>query len=112
MTAELVQVRRAEGAAGDLAVGGEATVQNARELKRALSALQVQGEAEPLRVDLSGLEALDVAGAQVLVAWRRHLGPDRVRFRRCRPEIAQFVWGSGLHAGICAWEVCLGSACT
>jgi anti-anti-sigma regulatory factor len=112
MASETVQVRIGEEAGAALAVSGEATVANARELQRALAATPVRGLAggAPIDVDLGGLEALDVAGAQLLVAWRRQHGAAHVRFRACRPEVARFIAGCGLASAFCACEGCDGSA--
>lgn len=85
--------QRAEGEIQRLVLAGEATVGSAAELHRQLCQMPPCDEIE---VDLSGLEALDVTGTQVLVAWRRHLGADRVRFLACPASIADFLRGCGL----------------
>lgn len=56
-------VRTAAGAA----LQGEATVYEARALKAELGAMLTE-IAGPCELDLSGLEALDLAGAQLLIA--------------------------------------------
>lgn len=60
-----------------LEIAGDATVYEAERLHAALAGLRLASTGE-IVVDLGNLESLDVAGVQILVAFRRYLGAARV----------------------------------
>jgi anti-anti-sigma regulatory factor len=62
-----------------LSISGDATVYEANTLYVALAGLSLATQGD-ISVDLHGLEAMDVSGVQILVAFRRHLGVSRVSF--------------------------------
>lgn len=62
-----------------ISISGEATVFQANTLHGALAGLSLAPQGN-ISIDLHGLEAIDVSGAQILVAFRRHLGAARVSF--------------------------------
>jgi anti-anti-sigma regulatory factor len=62
-----------------LQISGDATVYEANTLYAALAGLSLATEGD-ISVDLHGLEAMDISGVQILVAFRRHLGAARVSF--------------------------------
>ena len=62
-----------------LSISGDATVYEAKTLYAALAGLSLAGEG-PISIDLGSLEAMDVSGVQILIAFRRHLGAARVSF--------------------------------
>jgi anti-anti-sigma regulatory factor len=62
-----------------ISISGEATVSQANTLYLALAGLSLASQGN-ITVDLHGLEAIDVSGVQILVAFRRHLGAARVSF--------------------------------
>jgi anti-anti-sigma regulatory factor len=80
-----------------LQLRGEATVHGAETLREQLSRAlaPVSG---PVLVDTGSLEALDVLGAQVLLAWRASLEPGRLHFTGWPPPILTFLKTSGLAA--------------
>ncbi len=67
-------------------ISGDATVCEANTLHVALAGLSLAKEGD-INVDLRGLEAMDVSGVQILVAFRRHLGAARVSFRNLPAHI-------------------------
>jgi len=73
---------------GALRVVGEATVCEARALQLLLLEL-VEQERESWTLDLSGLSALDSAGAQLLLAFKREA--KRVRFHSWPPAMRAFL---------------------
>jgi anti-anti-sigma regulatory factor len=62
-----------------LSISGDATVYEANTLYAALAGLSLASEGD-ISVDLHQLEAMDVSGVQILVAFRRQLGAARVSF--------------------------------
>jgi anti-anti-sigma regulatory factor len=69
-----------------LSISGDATVYEASALYVALAGLTLATEGD-ISVDLHGLEAMDVSGVQILVAFRRHLGSARVSFHNLPAHI-------------------------
>jgi anti-anti-sigma regulatory factor len=79
-----------------ISILGDATVYEANTLHKALSGLSLACEGE-IAIDLAGLEALDVAGVQILVAFRRHLGAVRVSFHNIPAHILDTLKLGGMH---------------
>jgi anti-anti-sigma regulatory factor len=69
-----------------LSISGDATVYEASTLYAALAGLSLAAEGD-ISVDLHGLEAMDVSGVQILVAFRRQLGTARVSFHNLPAHI-------------------------
>lgn len=73
----------------EIILAGEATVHTADALHEALAEAlappEQTGASPPMRVDLSGLTEIDLAGAQLLIAFRRTLGMTRACYHGC-PE--------------------------
>jgi anti-anti-sigma regulatory factor len=82
-------------AGGTLHIGGEATIYNAQELHTQLNAL-VTHEVEPVALDLSNMTALDTAGAQVLIAFKRSF--PTLCVHSCPTEVRRFIEKAGLEA--------------
>jgi anti-anti-sigma regulatory factor len=82
--------------AGQVRLTGQATIYFAEDLKRELARAIAQTQ-QPLSIDLGGLDALDMAGAQLLVALRRTYGPARVSFTNCPEPILEVLVLSGLE---------------
>ena len=81
---------------GSLVLRGRATREEARELARLLLD-QVDGCKEGARaLDWSRLEAIDVAGAQVLIAFKRSVQPGGLRLGPCAPAVLSYLKGCGL----------------
>jgi ABC-type transporter Mla MlaB component len=78
-----------------LEISGDATVYEADKLYAALTALRLASKGE-IRIDLANLAALDVAGAQILIAFRRHLGATRVSLNNFPAHILDTVKLGGL----------------
>lgn len=78
-----------------LELDGEATLNFARELHVELSAA-VKKVTGPIIIQAERLEALDVIGAQILLALRQSLVPGRVRFVGWSVPITEFLRASGL----------------
>lgn len=81
---------------GRIRLLGQATIYYAEELQQKLAAAMAHSQ-EPLSIDLSGLESLDMAGAQLLLALSRTYGPARVRFQACPEPIRQMLALSGIE---------------
>lgn len=81
-------------APAELTLAGEANIHTARELYRALRG--VLDRDEPVTLDLGGLTEVDLAGLQVLLAFARVRGPDRVLWRACPPWFRRRVQVTGL----------------
>jgi ABC-type transporter Mla MlaB component len=77
-------------------ISGDATIYDAGRLVAALAGLDLAADGD-IRVDLASLEALDVAGVQILVAFRRHLGAARVSFHNIPAHILQTLRLGGME---------------
>ena len=77
-------------------IAGDATVYEADSLHAALAGLRLAGTGE-IAIDLGNLESLDVAGAQILVAFRRHLGATRVSMNNFPAHILDTLKLGGLE---------------
>jgi anti-anti-sigma regulatory factor len=82
--------------AQQVSISGDATVYEAGTLFAALAGLSLAADGE-ISVDLGSLEALDVAGVQILVAFRRHLGAARVSFHNLPAHILATLKLGGLE---------------
>ena len=82
--------------AQQFSISGDATVYEAGTLVEALTGLDLAADGV-IRVDLAHLEALDVAGVQILVAFRRHLGAARVSFCNIPPHILHTLRLGGME---------------
>jgi hypothetical protein len=80
-----------------LRLSGEATIHCARELHDELSAA-LKGLTGPVTVRADELQALDLLGAQVLLAVRASLAPTPVSFEGWSKPIADFLKTAGLSA--------------
>ena len=79
-----------------LEISGDATVFEADKLHTALAGLRLASEGE-ISVELGNLEALDVAGAQILIAFRRYLGATRVSLHNLPAHIVDTLKLGGLE---------------
>ena len=79
-----------------LEIAGDATVYEADSLHAALAGLHLASTGE-IAVDFGKLESLDVAGAQILVAFRRHLGATRVSMNNFPAHILDTLKLGGLE---------------
>lgn len=79
-----------------LEIAGDATVHEAERLHAALAELCLASTGE-IAVDLGNLESLDVAGAQILVAFRRYLGATRVSMNNFPAHIVDTLKLGGLE---------------
>jgi anti-anti-sigma regulatory factor len=85
---------------GSLLLRGQATRAEARELTRLLLE-QLDGCKErAVAIDWAGLDAIDVAGAQVLIAFKRSLAPENLRFGPCAPAVLSYLKACGLAGAL------------
>ncbi len=89
----MIEVTKKEN--GTLALTGEATVFTAEDLHKALLE-HLPGEDENVTVDLSKVSAVDVAGAQIFISWRRTCGHQKVSFVGCPEEVTEHLEKVGL----------------
>jgi anti-anti-sigma regulatory factor len=78
-----------------LSISGDATVHEANTLYAALAGLSLASEGQ-ISIDLGNLEAMDVSGLQILVAFRRQLGAARVSFRNLPAHILETLMLGGM----------------
>jgi anti-anti-sigma regulatory factor len=83
-------------APGCLTLRGQATRAEARELARLLLDQVDACKEGAVALDWSGLAAVDVAGAQVLIAFKRSVTPGNLRFGACAPAVLSYLQGCGL----------------
>lgn len=90
---------------GLIVIRGEATIHNISRLWQQLKALD-KDIGDRVSIDLSGLTALDTAGAQLLIAFRRNHVFSSVH--SCPPPIRQFLELTGLTCVLtsedCRWH--------
>ena len=89
----MIDVQSDKGAT--LRVNGEATIGHARELHAQLSEFLLEDQM-PTALDLAQLTALDSAGAQVLIAFKRAV--PALAIHSCPESIRQFAERTGLDA--------------
>lgn len=87
-------------APGSLVLRGRATRAEARELERLLLAQVDACKAGLRELDWSGLEAIDVAGAQILIAFKRSVEPENLRFGPCAPAVLSYLKSCGLAGAL------------
>jgi len=80
---------------GEFRIHGNATVYEVEDLHKKLI-VSIRHRSGPLTISLEGLSALDLAGAQVLLALRRTVGPERLRYREIPETIRTMLERSGL----------------
>jgi anti-anti-sigma regulatory factor len=83
-------------APGSLMLRGQATRAEARELARLLLDQVDACKEGVVAVDWSALEAIDVAGAQVLIAFERSVAPGNLRFGPGAPAVLSYLKSCGL----------------
>jgi anti-anti-sigma regulatory factor len=83
-------------------LAGDATIGCARDLHDGLAHL-VLPPSGTVVVKVDELEALDVAGAQVLIAFRRAVGPERVVFEGWPKPIADVLAVTGMASLLIGW---------
>jgi anti-anti-sigma regulatory factor len=74
---------------------GDATIHDAETLYAGLVGLTLDETAD-IEIDMRGLEALDVAGVQILVAFRRHWGAARMSFRNLPAHVLETLRLGGM----------------
>jgi anti-anti-sigma regulatory factor len=84
---------------GSISIEGEATVHCVAELHAGLTAALAQ-VGETFEVHLDKLEALDLIGAQVLLALRNKVGAGHVTFTGWPPHIGQLLAVAGLTSSL------------
>jgi anti-anti-sigma regulatory factor len=81
---------------GSLLLRGQATRAEARELARLLLDQVAACKERVVALDWSGVEAIDVAGAQVLIAFKRSVAPANLRLGPCAPAVLSYLKSCGL----------------
>jgi anti-anti-sigma regulatory factor len=83
-------------APGSLMLKGQATRTEARELARLLLDTVDACQNGAVAFDWSGLDAIDLAGAQVLIAFKRSVAPGNLHWGPCAPAVLSYLQSCGL----------------
>lgn len=83
------------GPCGILSLHGEATIHHAKELHSQLIGFLAQGD-QLTAIDFSQLTALDSAGAQILIAFKR--AAPEISIHSCPEKIRRFAERTGIEA--------------
>jgi anti-anti-sigma regulatory factor len=84
------------GAPSSLTLRGQATRAEARELARLLLDQIEACQNGVVAFDWSGLDAIDLAGAQVLIAFKRSVAPGNLHWGPCAPAVLSYLKSCGL----------------
>jgi anti-anti-sigma regulatory factor len=83
-------------APGSLMLRGQATRAEAGELARLLLDQIDACQNGAVAFDWSGLETIDLAGAQVLIAFKRSVAPGHLHWGPCAPAVLSYLKSCGL----------------